>query len=39
LRYPDQFPLATTLTGGSVTTTGGYRIYTFNASGTIAWTL
>jgi 20S proteasome alpha/beta subunit len=37
LRYPDSFPLATTLTVGTVTTTGGYRIYTFNDSGTIGW--
>ena len=29
---------ATTLTGGTVTNTGGYYIYTFNNSGTIGWT-
>jgi hypothetical protein len=25
------------LTVGTLTTTGGFRIYTFNASGTIGW--
>jgi hypothetical protein len=37
LRYPDSFLEATTLTGGTLNTTGGFRIYTFNDSGTIKW--
>jgi hypothetical protein len=37
IRYPDTFPSATTLTVGTLTTTGGYKIYTFNDSGTIGW--
>lgn len=37
-RYPDTFPTAPTTTGSpTLTTTGGYHIYTFTASGTIAW--
>jgi hypothetical protein len=38
LRYPDTFSLATATTGSpTVTTTGGYRIYTFTASGSITF--
>jgi hypothetical protein len=37
LRHPDTFRAATTLTGGTLTTTGGFRIYTFNSTGTIGW--
>lgn len=37
IRYPDTFPTASTLTVGTLTTSGGYHIYTFNASGTIGW--
>jgi hypothetical protein len=37
LRTPNTNKQATTLTVGTVTNTGGYYIYTFNDSGTIAW--
>jgi hypothetical protein len=38
IRYPDTFADATTVTGSPVKTDiGGYKIYRFNASGTIAW--
>jgi hypothetical protein len=36
IRYPDTFSLASSTTGSpTVATTGGYRIYTFTASGSI----
>jgi hypothetical protein len=35
VRYADSFPAATTTGSPTVTVTGGYRIYVFNASGTI----
>ena len=37
IRHPDTFNAATTLTVGTLTTTAGYHIYTFNDSGTIGW--
>jgi hypothetical protein len=40
LRYPDAYPAAGTATNvasGYPTTGGGYRIYKWNSSGTIAW--
>jgi hypothetical protein len=38
LRYPDTFSLAASTTGSpTIATTGGYRIYTFNASGSITF--
>jgi hypothetical protein len=38
LRYADSFSLATATTGSpTVATTGGYRIYTFTASGSITF--
>jgi hypothetical protein len=38
LRYPDTFQLAASTTGSpTVATTGGYRIYTFTASGSITF--
>ena len=38
LRYSDTYPLATSTTGSpTVTTTGGFRIYTYTGSGTITF--
>jgi hypothetical protein len=38
IRYLDSFNLATTTTGSpTVATTGGYRIYTFTATGSITF--
>jgi hypothetical protein len=37
LRYLDTYPAGTTTGAPVVTTTGGYRIYEFNDSGTIIW--
>jgi hypothetical protein len=37
IRTLDSVADASTLTVGTQTTSGGYKIYTFNASGTIAW--
>jgi len=38
IRYPDALANASSTTGSpTLTTTGGYKIYTFNASGTITW--
>jgi hypothetical protein len=38
LRYPDSFDAAVATTGSpSVSLTGGYRIYTFTASGSITF--
>jgi hypothetical protein len=37
LRTPDTIADASTLTVGTKTSSGGYTIYTFNASGTIGW--
>jgi hypothetical protein len=39
LRYPTVYPIATANTGSNViyTTSGGYRIYKFSASGTITF--
>jgi hypothetical protein len=37
LRYPDSTPPAQTLTGGTLTTSGGYHIYVFNSTGSIGW--
>jgi hypothetical protein len=38
IRTADSFVTATTTGSPTVTTTGGYKIYLFNDSGTIAWT-
>jgi hypothetical protein len=35
IRYPATYPAVTTSTNATVTVTGGYRIYTFNQSGSI----
>jgi hypothetical protein len=38
IRYLDAYPLASATTGSpTITTTGGYRIYTFTASGSITF--
>jgi hypothetical protein len=37
LRHPDTFSTATTTGSPTVTTTGGFKIYTFTGSGTIIW--
>jgi hypothetical protein len=38
IRYLDTFPNAASTTGSpTLTQTGGYKIYTFNASGSITW--
>jgi hypothetical protein len=38
IRYPDVSPPASATTGSpTLTTTGGYRIYTFTASGSITF--
>lgn len=38
IRYPDAFANASSTTGSpTLTNTGGFKIYTFNASGTITW--
>jgi hypothetical protein len=38
IRYPDTFSLASSTTGSpTVATTGGYRIYTYTASGSITF--
>jgi hypothetical protein len=38
MRYSDAFANAASVTGSpTLTTTGGYKIYTFNASGSITW--
>jgi hypothetical protein len=38
IRYPDTFPDAASTTGSaSLTTSGGYKIYTFTGSGSITW--
>jgi hypothetical protein len=37
IRYPNTFPNAIVTGSPTLTNTGGYKIYTFNASGTITW--
>jgi hypothetical protein len=38
IRYPDSFIAATSTTGSpTIATTGGYRIYTFTATGSITF--
>jgi hypothetical protein len=37
VRYPDTYKNATTTGSPTLTTTGGYKIYTFTASGTITF--
>jgi hypothetical protein len=37
IRHPNTHSQATTLTVGTVVNSGGYFVYTFNASGTIGW--
>jgi hypothetical protein len=38
LRHPDTFSLASETTGSpTIVTTGGYRVYTFTASGSITF--
>jgi hypothetical protein len=36
LRTPEN-TITATISGGTMTTTGGFKIYTFNDSGTINW--
>jgi hypothetical protein len=38
LRTPDTSKLASTVTGATVSVVSGFYLYTFNDSGTIAWT-
>jgi hypothetical protein len=38
IRYLDTYPAATSTTGSpTITTAGGYRIYTFTGSGTLTY--
>jgi hypothetical protein len=37
LRYSDSLPAAASVTGGTLSTDGGYRRYTFNGSGSITF--
>jgi hypothetical protein len=37
IRYPNTFPNAVVTGSPTLTNTGGFKIYTFNASGTITW--
>jgi hypothetical protein len=37
IRHSDAFPAATTTGSPTLTTAGGFRIYTFNDSGTLLW--